>query len=130
LLPDRDSYRRQWDERQQDKQRILDVLRELHLLPDWVSRDARAIPELTGELHSAIIGFLTQTQSAVMVLNQEDLTKELDQQNLPASTHQYPNWRRKMKYSVEELRELKIPLDFAAMFRHWLSKSGRALLSG
>jgi 4-alpha-glucanotransferase len=51
----------------------------------------------------------------------------MDQQNLPASTHQYPNWRRKMKYTVEELRQLKAPQDFAAMFRHWLARSGRAL---
>jgi len=127
LLPNPESYRRQWDERTQDKQRLLDVLHELRLLPEWFPRDAGVIPQLTGELHSAVIGFLTQTPSMVMVLNQEDLTKEMDQQNLPASTHQYPNWRRKMKYTVEELRQLKAPQDFAAMFRHWLARSGRAL---
>jgi 4-alpha-glucanotransferase len=61
----------------------------------------------------------------VLVLNQEDLTKETEQQNLPASTYQYPNWQRKMKYTVEELRRDRVALDCAAMFRNWLAQGGR-----
>ena len=37
-------------------------------------------------------------------MNQEDLTKEPHQQNLPGTTWQYPNWSRKMRFTVEELR--------------------------
>jgi 4-alpha-glucanotransferase len=84
-----------------------------------------AVPELTGELHNAIIGFLAQTPSMIMLLNQEDLTKETEQQNLPGSTHQYPNWRRKMKFTVEELRYSGLAQDFAAMFRNALVRTGR-----
>ena len=39
-------------------------------------------------------------------MNQEDLTGEEYQQNLPASTWQYPNWQRKMKVAVEEFGPL------------------------
>jgi len=60
-----------------------------------------------------------------MLVNQEDLTKETAQQNLPGTTWQYPNWSRKMKYSVEQLSTEKEALDFTAMFRHWLIRSGR-----
>jgi 4-alpha-glucanotransferase len=127
LLPDEASYLRQLDERRQDRQLLLNALHEQGLLPEWFPRDASAVAELSGELHNAIIGFLVSTPSMLMVLNQEDLTKETEQQNLPASTWQYPNWRRKMRYSVEELRTLKIPQDFAAMFRNWLGKTGRSL---
>jgi 4-alpha-glucanotransferase len=49
------------------------------------------------------LGFLLSTPCALAVINQEDLTGELDQQNLPASTWQHPNWRRKMRVAVEEL---------------------------
>lgn len=125
LLPDESSYHQQMEQRRADKQRMLDMLHELGLLPGWVPRDAAVIPELTGELHNAVIGFLVSTPSMLMVLNQEDLTKETEQQNLPASTWQYPNWRRKMKYSVEELSELTVARDFTAMFRHWLIRTGR-----
>jgi 4-alpha-glucanotransferase len=125
LLPDEASYHRQRQERDADKQRLLNLLHELGLLPEWVERDAQRIPELTGELHNAIIGFLARTPSMLMVLNQEDLTKETEQQNLPASTWQYPNWKRKMKYTCQELRTLKITRDFASMLQGWLESSGR-----
>jgi len=59
------------------------------------------------------------------VLNQEDLTKETEQQNLPGTTWQYPNWRRKMRFTVEELWREQQALDFAQMFRHWLERTGR-----
>jgi 4-alpha-glucanotransferase len=40
----------------------------------------------------------------LLAINQEDLTKELSQQNLPGTTWQYPNWGRKMRFSLEQLR--------------------------
>jgi len=49
------------------------------------------------------IGFLLSTPCALAIVNQEDLTGEMEQQNLPGTTHEYPNWRRKMKVAVEDL---------------------------
>ncbi|HTW66167.1 MAG TPA: 4-alpha-glucanotransferase [Bryobacteraceae bacterium] len=125
LLPDPDAYRRMHDDRRREKQKLLDLLFELKLLPDWLPRDASRIPELTGELHNAIVGFLTSTPSKLMVLNQEDLLKQLEQQNLPGSTQEYPNWRRKMKCTVEELWTSNEIRDFTLMFRTWLERTGR-----
>ena len=85
----------------------------------------REVPELTGELHNAIVGFLASTPSKFMVLNQEDLLKETEQQNLPASTAQYPNWRRKMRAAVEELWTSPEVEAFTSMFRAWLERTGR-----
>jgi len=65
------------------------------------------------------LGFVLSTPCAVAIVNQEDLTGETDQQNLPASTWQYPNWRRKMKVSVEEMGPL------AEIFRKKTKLSGR-----
>ena len=62
-----------------------------------------------------MIGFLASTPSQLLVVNQEDLTKELHQQNLPGTTWQYPNWSRKMRFTVEELRTTK---DGARLHRH------------
>ena len=124
LLPE-DAYRRMLDDRTREKQRILDVLNELHLLPDWVPRIAQDIPELTGEIHNAIVGFLSSTPAKLMVLNQEDLLKETEQQNLPGTTEQYPNWRRKMLCTVEELWTSPDVQAFTQMFRNWLERAGR-----
>jgi 4-alpha-glucanotransferase len=126
-LLDDASLARQRSEREAEKQRMLEVLFELQLLPDYYPRRASHIPELTGEMHNAVTGLLARTPCLLLTINHEDLTKEPDQQNLPGTTWQYPNWRRKMRYSIEDLRSSQTALDFAAMFRHWLGKTGRGI---
>jgi 4-alpha-glucanotransferase len=125
LLKDEAGYRAQLAERARDKQLMLDLLRRLDLLPPDFPRYAADVPELTGELHNAVIGFLASTPSSLLLVNQEDLTKEVHQQNLPGTTWQYPNWSRKMKFTVEQLFTEKMARDFTAMFRHWLIRTGR-----
>jgi 4-alpha-glucanotransferase len=125
LLPDESAYQSMRAGRAREKQWLLDLLWELKLLPDWFPRDASQVPELVGELHNAIVGFLASTPSKLMVLNQEDLLKQVEQQNLPGSTEEYPNWRRKMKCTVEELWTSNEIRDFALMFRAWLERTGR-----
>jgi 4-alpha-glucanotransferase len=126
LLPDEASYLNQMATREHEKQKMLDVFWKLNLLPEHYPRQASEIPQFTGELHYAAIGFLTSTPSELMVLNQEDLFKETDQQNLPGSTWQYPNWRHKMQVSLEELNTLKTARDCTAMYRSWIERTGRA----
>jgi len=112
-------------EREADKQRLLSRLHELCLLPEHSDRDARAYPEVTGELHHAVVSFLAQTPSKIFMLTQEDLLKECDQQNLPGSTVEYPNWSLKMKYTVEDLRTNPEAQAFCDMFRDVVDRSGR-----
>ena len=61
------------------------------------------------------LGFLLATPCALAVINQEDLTGEECQQNLPGSTWQYPNWRRKMKIPVEEFSGIEARLKEAIL---------------
>ena len=118
-------YRAQLDARKRDKQLMLDALHAASLLPQYVPRDASKIPELTGELHNAIIGFLAMTPAMLMLINQEDLSKETAQQNLPGTTWQHPNWSRKMQYAIEQLGTAPDARAFVEMFRHWLERTGR-----
>ncbi len=120
-----EQYEAQWRERAAEKQKVLDLLLGLRLLPDWHPRDASAIPELTGELHNAVTGFLALTPSQLLAINEEDLTKEDAQQNLPGTTWQYPNWSRKMRFAVEQLHSDPLARDFTSMFRNWLVQTGR-----
>ncbi|MBM3747656.1 MAG: 4-alpha-glucanotransferase, partial [Acidobacteria bacterium] len=124
LLPDEASYERQLSDRAADKQQLLTLLLRLGLLPEGFPRRADQAPELTGELHNAVVGLMALTPCRLMALNQEDLFKETEQQNLPASTWQYPNWQRKMKYSLEALRASPAR-EFTRMLRAWLERSGR-----
>jgi 4-alpha-glucanotransferase len=62
----------------------------------------------------------------MMLLNQEDLFKETEQQNLPGTTAEYPNWRRKMRFSIEQLRTDDFARNCSLMFRSWIERTGRA----
>lgn len=125
VLPDEASFQSQLRQRSEEKQNLVDLFGSLGLLPEWHPRRAADIPEFTGELHNAAVGFLASAPSELMVLNQEDLFKDPDQQNLPGTTAEYPNWRHKLRYSLEELRTNEEARACTRMFRDWLEKTGR-----
>jgi 4-alpha-glucanotransferase len=122
---DEAAFQAQIAQRAVDKQKMLNVLFAQNLMPPNLPREAAAYPELIGDLHNAVVGFLALTPSQLLAINQEDLTKELAQQNLPGTTWQYPNWGRKMRFTVEELRSNSEARGFTAMFRNWIVSSGR-----
>lgn len=89
------------------------------------AKDPTAYPEVTGEIHNAVVGLLATTPCKLFVLSQEDLFKDTNQQNLPGTTGEYPNWSLKMKYKVEQLLKDPQARGFSEMFRTWIDKSGR-----
>ncbi len=113
-------------DRARDKQLLLDAMFAANLMPAGYERDASRLKDLTGELHYAISGFLATTPCAMWLINQEDLTKEPHQQNLPGTTAEYPNWGRKMRWTIKELTSVKEARDCAAMLHRWVVESGRA----
>ncbi|MGC2660014.1 MAG: 4-alpha-glucanotransferase [Bryobacteraceae bacterium] len=123
-LADEAGWNHQMADRRTERQRMLDKLHQEGLLPSDYPRNAEHVPVVDGPLHNAMIGFLAQVPSMILLLNQEDLTKETEQQNLPGSTAQYPNWSRKMKLSLEELNG-EASAGFAAMLRHQLARTQR-----
>jgi 4-alpha-glucanotransferase len=123
---DHAAYESQKASRAHDKQNLLDALFAADLLPKDYPRAADAIPELTGELHYAIAGYMAGTPCMLWLVNQEDMTKEPAQQNLPGTTVEYPNWSRKMLWSVEDLNSLDAARDSAAMLRNWADRTGRS----
>jgi 4-alpha-glucanotransferase len=123
-LVDEPTHRLQWAARRDEKQRMLEALFRMGLMREDLPRRADDYPEMTGELHHAVVGFLALTPSVLLAINQEDLTKEMHQQNLPGSTWQYPNWGRKMRFTLEELREGE-GRWYTVMFANWIERSGR-----
>jgi 4-alpha-glucanotransferase len=115
----------QTSHRADEKQKMLNLLFEQKLLSPDLPRSAADYPELTGPLHNAVIGFLALTPSQLLAINQEDLTKELSQQNLPGTTWQYPNWGRKMRFTIEQLRTDAEARGYGDMLRNWVIQSGR-----
>jgi 4-alpha-glucanotransferase len=122
---DEAGHRAQWEDRNRDKQRMLDVLMRSGLLPNGYPRNVEQAPEMDGPLHDAIIAFLASAPSMLMVVNQEDLTLETHQQNLPGTTWQYPNWGTKMRFTIEQLGSDPEALGLTRRMRAQLAKAGR-----
>jgi 4-alpha-glucanotransferase len=50
------------------------------------------------------IEFLGRSEASVVLVNLEDLWNETQPQNVPATTKERPNWRRRLRYSIEQMR--------------------------
>lgn len=90
--------------RAEDRARLLMALEREHLLPPDVSVQSAALPTLTPALVSAVHDYLARSPAQVMMVQPEDVFGQLEQVNLPGTTHQYPNWRRKLTLDLEDWR--------------------------
>ncbi|HKU70108.1 MAG TPA: 4-alpha-glucanotransferase, partial [Burkholderiales bacterium] len=89
--------------RAEDRARIEDALVREHLLPQAM-RGA-----VTGKLAEAgalaIQAFLARTPARLQSVQLEDVFGIADQTNLPGSTEEHPNWRRKLPIPLERMQE-------------------------
>jgi (1->4)-alpha-D-glucan 1-alpha-D-glucosylmutase len=82
-----------------------------------MSLDPALVPAMTPELARAIHVYLARTPAELMVGQLEDVVGMLDQTNLPGTTTEHPNWRRKLILSLEELQHDARFDDLAAALR-------------
>lgn len=62
---------------------------------------------------SVVIGahfFVASTPARLMAAQMEDLLGLAEQPNIPGTTDEYPNWRRRLPLSIEELEEAPMPV--------------------
>ena len=121
-----EARRKQLDERAVDKEKLLELLHREKLVKSNFPSSADQIPAMTHELQDAILTMLASSPCSLLAINQEDLTLEVHQQNLPGSTAEYPNWRRKMKLGIEDLRHSQAGISLATRLRNWFESSGRS----
>jgi 4-alpha-glucanotransferase len=122
LFPSTASYAAALEERRQDRRRLSELLAGLGLL--GTPRSGEPEP-LDGELHNAVVALLCATPSRYLLLAQEDLFKVPDQQNVPGTVAERPNWVWRMPWTVEELASEPAVRDFARMYRGNIQRSGR-----
>jgi hypothetical protein len=61
------------------------------MLTQLPPRSVSSIPRPTGHLHTALVRFLSPNPSRLPARSPQDLTRELQPQNLPATPWQYPS---------------------------------------
>ena len=50
--------------------------------------------------------FLAKSMADIVLINMEDLWQETLPQNVPATDQERPNWRRRMRPSIEQIRKM------------------------
>jgi 4-alpha-glucanotransferase len=105
------------EERAHERRRFLGLLADEGLLAQGMERvlraDDEAPRELPAEVAVAVHRLLARAPSRLFAISAEDLTGARDQVNIPGTTGEHPNWRRKLSVDIETLP--KQPLFRAIM---------------
>lgn len=102
LYQNKDKVAEMYQGRLMQKQRILDsVVYHDNLLPSVVT-DANSAP-MDPELSLSLHRHLAQGNSKLFAVQLEDLTQVDTPVNIPGTTTEYPNWRRKLTFTLEDL---------------------------
>ncbi|GKX50429.1 4-alpha-glucanotransferase [Budvicia aquatica] len=93
-------------DRERCKLALLDNLRQANLIDNSVNRHSdefSADQPMTPELNNAIHRFIASSGSLLIGLQPEDWLAMDTPVNVPGTTDQYPNWRRKLTASLDDL---------------------------
>ncbi|MCC6611095.1 MAG: malto-oligosyltrehalose synthase [Burkholderiales bacterium] len=103
LTPSDDRRQAQIVERAQDRARLLLALEREGLLPQGTAANPVSVPEMTPEFARNLHVYLARAPAKVLVVQPEDLLGVRDQANLPGTTDEHPNWRRKLPVALERI---------------------------
>ena len=96
LYPSKQEITAQRDRRGRDREAILKAFGSQGVLP----RDEEVSVE---QFAFAAYEFLAHTGSALVVAQLDDMTGEVDPVNVPGTSDEHPNWRRKYQKTLENL---------------------------
>jgi malto-oligosyltrehalose trehalohydrolase/4-alpha-glucanotransferase len=109
LLPTPELVREHRTARERERRALLGALRQERLLGD----SDPAMPELARAVHA----FLARTPCALAMVQIDDLTDEVEPVNVPTTSDEHPNWRRRLSQTLHALSERPRFRDIAALMR-------------
>jgi 4-alpha-glucanotransferase len=83
-------------EREQTRKNLIAFLRRKKLL--------KTTQPTMEEVLDAVLRFLAKSPAETVLVTLEDLWQEARAQNVPGTSTERPNWRRKARYTIERLR--------------------------
>ncbi len=89
--------------RRDEKRLLLRALAEEALLPPGMTQSDADRLAWTPRLALAVQAYLSRSPSLLFMAQLDDLAGETHQTNLPGSTVQYPNWRRRLARMLRDL---------------------------
>ncbi len=91
--------------REKAKRLILEALAKHGRLPTGITTNPDDLDEMTQDLCFAIHQHLASSASQIIAVQLEDMMLINKPVNIPGTSDEYPNWRRKLSQSSEELFE-------------------------
>jgi 4-alpha-glucanotransferase len=103
LFPTPEIRRHCYAQRAADRRALLRALAAEGLLPHEQDPDSPAYTQMSVELAAAIHAWLARSTAALMTVHAEELLLGRDAVNVPGTTVEHPNWRRRLTRDVDAL---------------------------
>ena len=102
LYPDADVLRGLYQDRELAKQGLLDALHKYGALPKRAGHKA-SMMSMTSTLSRGMQRYIADSNSALLGLQPEDWLQMSAPVNIPGTSTEYPNWRRKLSTTLEAM---------------------------
>ncbi|MDA8478390.1 4-alpha-glucanotransferase [Citrobacter sp. Awk 4] len=102
LYPDEGVLRELYQDREQSKQGLLDALHKYGCLPKRAGHKA-SLMSMTSTLNRGLQRYIADSNSALLGLQPEDWLDMAEPVNIPGTSEQYKNWRRKLTIPLEKM---------------------------
>ncbi len=102
LYPDEEMLTELYQDREGAKQGLLNGLHEYGCLPKRAGHKA-SLMAMTNTLNRAMQRYIADSNSALLGLQPEDWLGMAEPVNIPGTSYQYKNWRRKLSTSLETM---------------------------
>ncbi|MEB6381259.1 4-alpha-glucanotransferase [Leclercia adecarboxylata] len=102
LYPDEVMLRGLYQDRELSKQGLLDALHAHGCLPKRTGHKA-SLMSMTATLNRGLQRYIADSNSALLGLQPEDWLDMPEPVNIPGTSYQYKNWRRKLSTSLEKM---------------------------
>ncbi|ATG02833.1 4-alpha-glucanotransferase [Lelliottia amnigena] len=102
LYPDDVVLRGLYQDRELAKQGLLDALRKHGCLPKRTGHKA-SLMSMTATLNRGMQRYIADSNSALLGLQPEDWLGMAEPVNIPGTSYQYKNWRRKLSTTLEKM---------------------------
>ena len=100
--------------RELDRRFLLEDLQHRGLLGDGAACEPEAGDSCPLELREAVLEYLAQSEAALMEVRLEEVFGVPEQQNLPGTRQEHPNWRVKLPLTLEQMEQSPEPARLAA----------------
>jgi (1->4)-alpha-D-glucan 1-alpha-D-glucosylmutase len=124
LYPQKDMAAAEKKSRKQDRANLVKALARQKVLSENLSVKAWADKTLPAEVRFGVLEYLGQSVSALAEIRLEDVFGVSEQQNMPGTIVEYPNWKKKLPLSLAQIRRAPEMQELAKRMARCSRKTG------